>query len=52
VGKSIGKFLSIEVKSENGRVLESQTNWQRMIENMGGYGIIVKEIDDVNNLLK
>jgi len=46
-GEYIGKFLSIEVKGEHGLVSESQANWRRMVENMGGCGIIAKDIDDV-----
>jgi hypothetical protein len=46
-GEHIGRFLSIEVKGAGGRISESQANWRQMVENMGGCGIIAREMEDV-----
>jgi len=47
VGQSIAKFVSIEVKSERGKLLEAQANWKRMVENMGGYAVVARDLEDV-----
>jgi len=46
-GQAIGRFVSIEVKGEGGRISEQQKNWQRMVENMGGFAVFAKDLDSL-----
>jgi hypothetical protein len=49
IGQEIGKFLSIEVKGQNGRISEQQDNWKKMVEKMGGYAVFAKSLEDCFN---
>ena len=42
-----GRILAIEVKSPTGRQTESQHNFQRMVESMGGLYILARSVEDV-----
>lgn len=43
VGKQIAQFMSVEVKSVNGRVRDKQENWRQMIRRHGGLALILKD---------
>jgi hypothetical protein len=47
VGQEIGVFLSIEVKSDKGKLTPEQIAWQKMVETMGGIGLIVRDTEEL-----
>ena len=46
VGSKIARFLSIEVKRENGRLSHEQEVWKNMVNGSGGRAIVAKKIED------
>lgn len=42
-----GRFLAVEVKTKRGRQSESQRNFQRMIESMGGVYVLARDVQTV-----
>lgn len=42
-----GRFLSVEVKTESGRVTEDQEKFRTAVNEAGGVGIIARSADDV-----
>lgn len=50
--KPHGRFLAIEVKAEKGRQSESQRNFQRMVEGMGGVYVLARSVEDVLKALE
>ena len=46
-----GKFLAIEVKDKDGKLTPLQTYNLDKINKSGGFAIMVKDIESVNNLL-
>jgi len=51
VGQKIARFVSIEVKSEKGRLKDDQVAWQKMVEDMGGVAITAKSVEDIKEPL-
>jgi len=49
VGTDIGVFVSIEVKSENGRLRPEQKLWYEMVEYMGGIAKVINHLDELDN---
>lgn len=47
----IGIFLSLEIKVPGARVPDHQLKWQRTIDGLGGYAIIVRSVEDVGAAL-
>lgn len=50
VGEEIAQFLSIEVKTPNGRLRPDQMNWQDQVNHAGGHAIIARSVSDTDNL--
>jgi hypothetical protein len=46
VGTSIAQFVSIEVKTEKGKVSEGQQKWHDMVIKSGGLAGICRSVDD------
>jgi hypothetical protein len=51
VGKEIGQFVSIEIKSGKGKESDEQKNWKRFIKWMGGIAETVRSVEDVGKVL-
>lgn len=52
VGKTIGQFVFIEVKSDNGRLSQDQKLFQSLLKSSGAIGGVAKSMDDAINLVK
>lgn len=52
VGKTIGQFVSAEVKQPRGRLRKEQQVWQQVIRSMGGKAGIVRSPDDMLGMLE
>ena len=51
IGWRSGRFLSIEVKSETGRVTPAQLNWMFAARNAGGIAGIVRSVEEAEFLI-
>jgi len=51
VGQEIARFISIEVKSENGKLKPEQKIWHDFINSFGGASHIVSHIDEAIGIL-
>lgn len=51
IGIYKGRFLSIEVKSQKGRLSEDQKQWLRDVEAHGGISIVARSVEDVEQAL-
>lgn len=51
VGQRLAVFVSIEVKSERGRVRESQENWASVVDGFGGIAIVARSVESVEKVL-
>jgi hypothetical protein len=47
VGQTIGRFISVEVKSERGTLSDEQKNWLKMVQNMGGYAVAARNFEEI-----
>jgi len=47
VGKTIGVFVAVEVKTEKGRQSEPQKKWQTAVEKLGVNYILARSEDDI-----
>jgi hypothetical protein len=47
VGQKIARFLSVEVKTEKGRVSKEQDLWRSVVNAAGGRGIIARSVSDI-----
>jgi hypothetical protein len=45
-----GQRLEIEIKTGTGRQSEVQKNWENMIKSMGGKYVVVRSLDDLEQL--
>ena len=52
VGKTIGQFAFIEVKSKSGRLTQEQNLFQALLIKNGAIGGIARSVDDAINLFK
>ena len=51
VGSEIGQFVSIEVKSEKGKLSTDQLAWLNMVQRFGGVGLVVDCIEQIKERL-
>ena len=51
VGTNIAQFISLEVKTNTGRISKIQQNWLTLIKNSGGISGVVRSIDDAIKIL-
>jgi penicillin-binding protein-related factor A (putative recombinase) len=51
IGIYKGKFLSIEVKSEKGKLTEDQMKWFSDVKSNGGVAFVARSIEDVEREL-
>ena len=49
VGKTIAQFVSIEVKSEDGKLSKEQKEWRDMVQAAGGIAKVVSSAEDLIN---
>lgn len=47
-----GLFIGLELKQENGRATELQKKKLDAINNAGGIGLVVRSVEEVDNLFK
>ncbi len=47
-----GLFIGLELKQENGRATELQKKKLDAINNAGGIGVVVRSVEEVDNLFK
>jgi len=52
VGKDIGVFVAIEVKSDRGRPTREQTAFINMVNNFGGVGVVAKSVEEAAGALR
>ena len=50
VGKTIGKFIAIEVKTPTGRPTKDQLNFSQIINDKGGIALIARSVEDIKNV--
>jgi len=50
VGQEIARFISIEVKSEKGKLKPEQENWLEFINSFGGMAVVVSELDEIKKI--
>ena len=48
VGTEIAVFLSVEVKSEKGKLRPEQENWLNTVNKVGGIAIVARSPQDIN----
>jgi hypothetical protein len=51
VGKQIAQFVSVEVKTETGRVQPNQRQWAAAVTQAGGVAGVVHSLDEASQLL-
>jgi penicillin-binding protein-related factor A (putative recombinase) len=51
IGIYKGRFLSIEVKSKDGRLSKDQKRWLSDVEAHGGIAIVARSVEDVEKVL-
>lgn len=47
VGRRLAVFLSVEVKTQTGRLSPAQENWRRVVESHGGIAVVARSINDI-----
>lgn len=51
VGRIIGQFVSLEVKTPNGTVSDDQAAFLRVMWDLGGLSIVARSLDDIKELV-
>ena len=51
IGQEIAQFVSIEIKTEKGKLTTQQNNWLNFINKSGGITGVARSIKDVFNIL-
>ena len=51
IGQKLAVFISLEVKTNTGRISKIQQNWLTLIKNSGGISGVVRSIDDAIKIL-
>lgn len=46
VGRKLAVFLSVEVKTDTGRVLPEQTNWLKQVQKHGGIAMVARNVEE------
>jgi penicillin-binding protein-related factor A (putative recombinase) len=52
IGWCRGRFLSIEVKSETGRIRPEQQAWMEAVNAHGGIAFVARSVNEANELLE
>lgn len=47
-----GRLISLECKSETGRLTDEQDKWLRMVRRMGGFACVVRSVAEARAALK
>jgi virulence-associated protein VagC len=52
VGRDIAQFVSVETKTDKGRVREEQETWQANVNKAGGLAVIVRSAEEAEEYLR
>ena len=52
IGKEIAQFVSIEIKTERGKLTEVQENWLQKVKSSGGIVGVARSIQDALKIVK
>ena len=52
IGKEIAQFVSIEIKTERGKLTDIQKNWLQKVQSSGGIVGVARTVKDALNILK
>ena len=52
IGKEIAQFVSIEIKTEHGKLTEVQQNWLQKVHDSGGIVGVARTVKDALQILK
>ena len=52
IGKEIAQFVSIEIKTERGKLTEVQENWLQKVKSSGGIVGVARTVKDALQILK
>jgi hypothetical protein len=47
VGKKVAVFLSVEIKSEDGKRSEEQENWSAIVRYSGGIAVFIDDLENI-----
>ena len=52
IGQDIAQFVSIEIKTERGKLTDIQKNWLQKVQSSGGIVGVARTVKDALNILK
>ena len=52
IGEEIAQFVSIEIKTERGKLTDIQKNWLQKVQSSGGIVGVARTVKDALNILK
>lgn len=52
IGKTFARFLSLEMKTKNGRISADQLKWAEVVKKDGGLAGIIRSDEDINEIIK
>ena len=50
IGKTLGQFVAIEVKTPTGRPTKDQLNFNKKINDKGGIALIARDVEDIEDI--
>ena len=52
IGQEVAQFVSIEIKTERGKLTEVQENWLQKVKSSGGIVGVARSIQDALKIVK